>query len=491
MILELGNKWVLGSRIGSGGFGKVYEALSEDKKKKVAIKLIPKANGASRDLLFIDLARTENVIPILDSGESEDHWIIVMELADYSLRDHLDSNPDSREQLAIDVLKDVTDSLASLENNIVHRDIKPENILYYDDKWCLSDFGISRYAEATTAPDTQKYALSPPYAAPERWRSERASSKTDIYSLGVVGYEIIEGHLPFIGPTIEDYREQHLNLRPERPHSSSSALPDLIEETLYKSFDARPNTANLKARLESVIEVPAIRIEALEFANTTEISRRSGEDLEKIAARETLDRRSQLQSDATVALERISNGLKNAISSSAPTAEFAGGSSARSWFVKMNNASLEFPPITYVTYLDWGGWSEPPVFDVIATAEIILKASKASYGRLGRAHSLWYCDAVEQGVYKWFETGFMISTLIPKSTVYEPYSLDPGNDAAKALWPGMAEFQVAWPFTPLEEENLTDFIVRWGTWFADTAQNGYQLPSQMPEKPTQGTWRRS
>ncbi|WP_442868297.1 protein kinase domain-containing protein [Bradyrhizobium sp. CCBAU 53415] len=58
-----------------------------------------------------------------------------------------------------------------------------------DGKWCLSDFGISRYAEATTAADTQKYSLSPPYAAPERWRAERAIAAADVYALGVMAFE--------------------------------------------------------------------------------------------------------------------------------------------------------------------------------------------------------------------------------------------------------------------------------------------------------------
>src|SRR5262249_29349770 len=112
---------------------------------------------------------------------------------------------------AITVLSDIATALNDIDGQIVHRDLKPENVLLLGGSWCLADFGISRYAEASTAPDTQKYALSPPYAAPERWRNERAGSSTDIYSFGVTAFEVLTGAAPFEGPTLEDFREQHLH----------------------------------------------------------------------------------------------------------------------------------------------------------------------------------------------------------------------------------------------------------------------------------------
>src|SRR6266487_883836 len=211
--LELSRTWVVGDRVGGGGFGQVYQVKSGE--EEAAAKLIPKAPGADRELLFVNLADVRNVVPIIDSGEHEDYWVLVMPLAEMSLREHLDRSgrllavPD-----AIEALKDICEALADLDGRVVHRDLKPENVLRLDGRWCLADFGISRYAEATTAPDTQKFALSPPYAAPERWRAERASAATDVYSLGIIAYEMLAGSRPFPGPSVEEYREQHLHADP-------------------------------------------------------------------------------------------------------------------------------------------------------------------------------------------------------------------------------------------------------------------------------------
>lgn len=73
-----------------------------------------------------------------------------------------------------------------------------------------------------------------------------------------------------------------------------------------------------------------------------------------------------------------------------------------------------------------------------------------------------------------------------------PFSLDPGSDAAKALWSGMAELQLAWPFTALTVgESLDEFVTRWLTWFADAALGKLQHPSSMPERPPNGSWRKN
>ncbi len=205
--IELQRKWNLGSEIANGGFGRIYEAQDENGSQAV-IKLVPKSPGASRELLFEPVSGHPNIVPIWDAGEWENFYVLVMPRAETSLRQHLGEAGGKLETLeAVSILIDVAEALAGLESEVVHRDLKPENILLYEGHWCLADFGIARYAEATTAPDTRKHSFSLPYAAPEQWRMERATPATDVYAFGVTAFELLQGHRPFAGP---DFREQHL-----------------------------------------------------------------------------------------------------------------------------------------------------------------------------------------------------------------------------------------------------------------------------------------
>jgi serine/threonine protein kinase len=203
--------WQLGPQLGSAdpsGFGHIHTGTAEDGSTAV-IKLIPKVPGASRELLFEKLSGTPHVIPVLDTGEWQDNYVLVMPLAEKSLLKQLN---DAGGRLALDealpILVDVAETLASLEKDVVHRDLKPANVLLYQGHWCLADFGIARYAAATTAPDTRKHSMTPPYAAPEQWRAEHATSATDVYAFGVMMFQMLQGHLPFPGPDTPHWRDQ-------------------------------------------------------------------------------------------------------------------------------------------------------------------------------------------------------------------------------------------------------------------------------------------
>jgi eukaryotic-like serine/threonine-protein kinase len=275
--VKLNKEWVLTGRMGGGGFGQVFHASSPGEPASVA-KLVPKDPGAERELLFIDLADVRNVVPVVDSGETEDSWVLVMPLADMSLRDHMRKVGGALGvEDALTVLSQVLSALVDLSaKGIVHRDLKPENILLLNGTWCLADFGISRYAEATTAPDTQKFALSPIYAAPERWRLQRATPAADVYALGVVAYELLSGAKPFPGPKHEDLREQHLHGQPAPIANIGTAVDGLITECLHKSPEARPTPANALARVEQIRhKPPAAGLSRLREVHRSEVARRS------------------------------------------------------------------------------------------------------------------------------------------------------------------------------------------------------------------------
>lgn len=247
--IKLMKRWSIGEQLGSGGFGKVFLATGEDG-TRAAAKFVPKTPGAGREMLFVRLDDVRNIVPIVDFGEAGDAWVLVMPLAERSLQDRLDAAGPLPVGETLAVLRDVATALsdlAALDTRVVHRDIKPANVLLLGDAWCLADFGISRYAEASTAPDTHKHAMSPPYAAPERWRAERATAAADVYAVGVMAHELLSGRRPFPGPGPEDYRDQHLHADPPRLNGAPPRLAALVEECLYKSPEARPSPANLTA----------------------------------------------------------------------------------------------------------------------------------------------------------------------------------------------------------------------------------------------------
>src|SRR6266487_5994909 len=232
MQIQLKQIWTLGGLVGGGGFGRVYAATSAEGESAV-VKLVRKVPGAERELLFVELGDARNVVPVIDSGETDDSWALVMPRAEQSLRQHLGKVAGLLDTAdAVIVLADIALALADLNGRVVHRDLKPENVLRFNGHWCLADFGISRYAEATTGPDTRKYMFTAPYAAPEQWRSERATSATDVYAFGVMAYELLSGTLPFTGQQIHEFREQHLHTDPLPLGNVPALLGALVEECL-------------------------------------------------------------------------------------------------------------------------------------------------------------------------------------------------------------------------------------------------------------------
>ena len=389
---------------------------------------------------------------------------------------------------ALVVIKDVSDALVDLAGQMVHRDIKPENTLWLGGHWCLGDFGISRYAEATTATDTRKHAFTAAYAAPERWRAEHATVATDVYSFGAMSYEMLSGMRPF-GGSREDLREAHLHQVAPTLDGIAPALSALVAECMAKAPGARPSAEAVRKRLveSHVANRPRGRsgLARLQETNLQEVANQRRAESEASARRSAEDRRRELFRSSQTILEDVSMALYDGIVSSASASEAA--PRAPSWTIRLAEASLNFGPGFETSANPWM-W-EAPAFEVIAHAQVSVQIPvHSSYG--GRSHSLWYCDAQEEGRFQWFETAFMVMSLIPQRGIMDPFALDPGEEAAQALWSGRASHQVAWPFEPLDTNTLDAFIDRWASWFADGASGTLSHPSHMPERFAEGSWRR-
>lgn len=474
--IELQRKWNLGSEIANGGFGRIYEAQDENGSQAV-IKLVPKSPGASRELLFEPVSGHPNIVPIWDAGEWENFYVLVMPRAETSLRQHLGEAGGKLETLeAVSILIDVAEALAGLESEVVHRDLKPENILLYEGHWCLADFGIARYAEATTAPDTRKHSFSLPYAAPEQWRMERATPATDVYAFGVTAFELLQGHRPFAGP---DFREQHLHQVPPSLIGLPPSLASLVTECLYKEPPARPTPANILARLRRSQQPSSPAAGQLAAANQMVVANQAQAGASASAQQSTEERRRGLLRIAQQSLGLILEGLVERIREAAPAAMVT---RSPNLVVQLGNGMLSVNSIQPAPSRCLAAFGGPPAFDVIAYTTIAVQKPRDRYGYEGRSHSLWFCDAHDEGVYRWFETAFMVFPLIPRTSSVNPFAFPPmDEEAAEAFSPTTAEYQVAWEPLPFDQGDEEQFIERWLGWFAGAAGGGLHMPSQMPE----------
>jgi eukaryotic-like serine/threonine-protein kinase len=441
--------------------------------------------------LFVDLGSARNVVPIIDHGETDDSWVLVMPRAEKSLRQHLDDEgPVLSADAVRTIMTDITTTLVDLSDKVVHRDLKPENVLLLEGRWCLADFGISRYAETTTAPDTHKFAMTPPYAAPERWRNERATAAADVYSVGVMGYEMLSGQRPFVAPTLEDFRDQHLHGAPTALNSTDTSLASLVEECLIKAAGARPSAANLLVRLERTADTPrSAGLARLEKASRAQANREAEAARAASQSSSEGERRAGLSEAAARGLEVIVEALVESIKSAVPASSSERlGDGARS--LKLGAAELRVFPLRRYTTASKGP-GRAIVFDIVASATVGIAMPPDQYGYEGRSHSLWFCDAQEKAQYAWFETAFMISPLTARQSTRDPFALEPGPEATEAIAPIMGAFQVAWPFTRLDADGLDDFVGRWAGWLADVSERRLHRPNTMPEGDPQGSWRQA
>jgi serine/threonine protein kinase len=476
--------WDLGAPLGVGGFARVYEATNGAGDRAVA-KLIPKQPGAARELLFEDLSEARNVVPILDRGEHGDSWVLVMPRAQRSLADRIrDDGPLSIPDALI-VMRDVGEALEDLQDTVVHRDIKPDNILLLDGRWCLADFGIARYAEASTAPDTRKHALSPQYASPEQWAFQHATPAADVYALGGTIFAAITGTPPFPGPSTEDYRDQHTHDDPPALTHVPAALASLIAECLFKAPGARPTPTQILARAATVPAAPANPgLAALQQANLAEVQRAASKEQANARAETEQERRERLLQAGTHTFSHLLAELAEAVAAAAPAAQITRG--PQELIIALGAGKLAIDDLSSTESYGWPGTP----FDVIAKAFVSITQPANRSGYTGRSHSLWYADAQQQGHYRWYETAFMINPLANRGMRQEdPFCLPPNGTAHEAIAPGITTTQLAWPFTPLMAGALDAWISEWSLWLAQASNAAMQIPTHMPERNPAGSWR--
>lgn len=140
-------------------------------------------------------------------------------------------------------------------------------------------------------------------------------------------------------------------------------------------------------------------------------------------------------------------------------------------------AALQMAPAGCLAAFDY----ESP-FDVIGYTAIAVRKPSDRFGYEGRAHSLWFCDAQSEVLYRWYELAFMISPLVAEHSTLEPFALAPTDEyAGRALAPVMDVRQVAWQPVAFDQGDEERFIERWLEWFAAAATGNLNHPTTMPE----------
>lgn len=466
-VLPLSRQWSVGEQVGSGGFGRVHVVESDGVAPHVA-KFIPKDPGADRELLFPRLSGLRNVVRAAETGEWEAYWIIIMPKAEMSLADLLsDAGGPLPDGQATPILLDVAEALASMKNRVVHRDVKPANILLLDGRWCVADFGISRYAEATTAENTRKLAWTPPYAAPEQWRGERATSATDVYAFGGVAYQLLAGDPPFVGPESHDYRRQHLHNTPAPIPNIAPEMASLVAECLTKAPEARPNPESILSRLRRPGGSQAETARRLQEANFHVVRQQAERASVESAAQSERERKRRLREAAESSLKRIVTMLDDQIRSSA-SASAADRPSTNGWQAKLGRATLSVAALSQsdAVFAPRGDVE----WEVLASSAIALRTPPDRYGHEGMAHSLWYLRQSKEDAYRWFELAFRTHALFrrPRQRTIEPFTLRPGdNDAQIALSSTMHTIDVAQHPVLIDQGAEDTFLERWIRSFAD------------------------
>jgi serine/threonine protein kinase/Tol biopolymer transport system component len=258
--------------LGEGGMGTVYLAQDTSLGRKVALKLLPALYTQDADRLrrFEQEARTAsalnhpNIVTIYEIGHADStHFIATEYLDGATLRAYLATMPVQSSEV-LDIAVQVASALgAAHAKGAVHRDIKPENIMVLKENYSLHrenyvkvlDFGIAKLTEVTTsdaeAPtkpliDTNQGVVlgTVSYMSPEQSRGLVVDARTDIWSLGVMLYEMLTNHLPFLGETAEDVRAAILKDKPSPlPAEIPERLKWIVAKALRKERDERYQTA--------------------------------------------------------------------------------------------------------------------------------------------------------------------------------------------------------------------------------------------------------
>ncbi len=268
----IGGRYELEELVGTGGMSSVYRAHDRMLERKVALKILHYHLGGDDE--YVERFRREaravaqlahpNIVTVIDRGEDDGRQFIVFEYVDgQTLKEVVDAEG----ALPIDEVLRLGTGIASglafaHEHGIVHRDVKPQNVLMNGDgRAKVTDFGIARSLDVERGvTETGTVLGTSNYIAPEQASGQPVDDRSDVYSLGVVLYELLTGEVPFPGESFVAVAMQHINEPPpsvlERRPDAPVRLAHLVDAMLIKDHTLRPSMDEVVAELDSMRNDP-------------------------------------------------------------------------------------------------------------------------------------------------------------------------------------------------------------------------------------------
>ena len=248
---KINNRYEIVKSIGEGGMANVYLANDKILDRKVAVKVL--RGDLSSDDRFIRRFQREalsvsnlshpNIVEVYDVGEEDGQYYIVMEYIEgKTLKQLLKKRESLTLPEVIDIMTQLTDGISHAhESYIIHRDIKPQNIMIEDDgRIKITDFGIAMALNATQLTQTNSVMGSVHYLPPEQASGKAATVKSDIYSLGILMYELLTGTVPFKGDNAVEIALKHMKDKIPSIRKQDPSIPQSVENILLKAAAKNP-----------------------------------------------------------------------------------------------------------------------------------------------------------------------------------------------------------------------------------------------------------
>ncbi len=276
----LGNRYELIEKIGEGGMAIVYKARDNKLNRLVAVKILKKEFANNKDIS--DKFKKEatalanfsdaNIVNILDVGHEEEGNIdyFVMEyVSGKTLKELIVENGKLNYTVSIGIATQIAKALeCAHKNNIIHRDVKPQNILVTESGMVkVTDFGIAKSSTSATITNTTTIMGSAHYLSPEQAKGTFIDLRSDIYSLGIVLYEMVTGILPFDAESPVTIALKHIQSEPIDPKKYAPSIPDGLNNLIIKCMSKEPinryqNCRELINDLQKIKENPNTSINA-------------------------------------------------------------------------------------------------------------------------------------------------------------------------------------------------------------------------------------